>query len=92
MVNSEAQDDTDDDSTGPYSKEAVREAMQFDRGRIRTEPSAEPTESDDDEAESDEWECAKCGHGRKAYGMDALNEVYETPGGEEIHYGCRRNG
>lgn len=95
MVNSQAKDsDDDDDSTGPYSKQAVREAMQFDRRRVQTGPnretSEEPPEKDKDNDNG--WECAKCGYGDDAYDMDELNERFATPGGQEIHYGCRKNG
>ena len=101
MVNSKAKgNDDDDDSDSDDSQEDWRQAMQFDRRRIQQSPSpSESGDGEDDELEeggaedkSDEWKCAKCEHGKDAYGMDELNEVYETPGGQEIHYGCRRNG
>ena len=93
MVNSKTKDDNDSDDD---KQEAWRDAMQFDRRRIQQEPSPEGGDSpEDDEAEPEDesdWECAKCGYGKDAYGMEELNEIYETAGAQEIHYGCRRNG
>jgi len=89
MVNSKTPDDSDDDSS--EKEQAVRPSMPYGGERMEGRPSPYSEKPDDEGIESDDWECAKCGYGEDIYEMDELNAVYETAGGKEIHYGCRKN-